>query len=115
MLHQLNPFQWIVVPILTLLFLHSLALMARGVRWGRDGIRALLWLAAAVAVLRPDVTIIMARAVGIGRGTDLVLYLFILGFLGTSFYFYGRVVKLETAITTLVRQAALQDKAQSKF
>jgi hypothetical protein len=61
------------------------------------------------------VTIIIARAVGIGRGTDLVLYLFILGFLGTSFYFYGRVVKLETAITTLVRQAALQDKAQSKF
>jgi small membrane protein len=113
MLHQLNPFQWIVVPFLSLLFLHSLALVARGSHWRREGMRAILWFAAAVAVLRPEMTITIAKAVGIGRGTDLILYLFILGFLGASFYFYGRVVKLEMAITSLVRQAALQDKAKS--
>jgi small membrane protein len=113
MLHQLNLFQLIFVPILSLLFFHSLVLMTRGVGWRTSGIRALLWFAAAMAVLRPQMTITIAQSVGIGRGTDLILYLFILGSLGAAFYFYGRVVKLENAITTLVRQAALRDRAKS--
>lgn len=114
MVHQLNLFQWIVAPFLSLLFLHSLLLMARGTHRRNAGIRAVLWFAAATAVLRPELTITIAKALGIGRGADLVLYLFIIGCMGTALYFYGRIVKLESAITALVRQAALQDKAQTK-
>ena len=115
MMLKLNLFQWIVVPLLFALFLHSLAVMARGARWRAAGVRAILWLAAGLAVLRPGVTITIARALGIGRGTDLVLYLFIIGSLGAALYFYGRVVKLESAITSLVRHAALQDKANTEL
>jgi hypothetical protein len=114
MLHHLNPFQWIVVPLLSLLFLHSLVLMARGRHRRSAAVRALLWFAAAAAVLRPEMTAQIAKAVGIGRGTDLVLYLFIIACLGAALYFYSRILKLETAITALVRQAALQDKSQTK-
>jgi hypothetical protein len=112
MLRQLNPFQWIVIPILSLFCLHSLSLMARGMNWRRAGVRAILWFAAAAAVLRPNMTFTIAQALGIGRGADLVLYLFIIGSLWTAFYLYGRVVKLEAAITALVRQAALQGSAE---
>jgi small membrane protein len=114
MVHHLNLFQWIVVPFLSLLFLHSLVLMARGTHWRSAGVRALLWFAAAAAVFRPEMTVLIAKALGIGRGADLVLYLFIIGCLGAALYFYGRIVKLEKAITALVRQSALQDKAQTK-
>jgi hypothetical protein len=113
MAHPLNLFQWIVVPLLSLLFVHSLVVMARGRRWRSAGVRALVWLAAAIAVLRPGISSPIAKALGIGRGTDLVLYLFIIAFLGAAFYFYSRVVKLETAITAVVRQVALQNKAQA--
>lgn len=115
MLHQLNLFQWIFVPLLTLLFVHSVVMMGRGARWRSAGVRALLWFAAAAAVLRPGMTITLAKALGIGRGTDLVLYFFIIAFLGAAFYFYSRLVRLETAITILVRQLALQNDAQTKL
>jgi hypothetical protein len=114
MMQHLNLFQWIVVPFLSLLFLHSLILMARGTHWRSAGIRAILWFAAAAAVLRPEMTAQIAKALGIGRGTDLVLYFFIIACMGAALYFYGRIMKLETAITALVRQLALQDKAQTK-
>lgn len=115
MMQHLNLFQWIVVPLLLLLFVHSLVLMARGTHRRAAAVRAFVWLAAAATVLRPDMTILIARALGIGRGTDLVLYLFIISFLAVALYFYGRIVKLETAITSLVRQSALQEKPQTKL
>lgn len=111
---RLNLFQWIVVPILSTLCIHSLILAARGMRWRSAAFRAILWFSAAMAVWRPEMTITIARTLGIGRGTDLVLYLFIIGTLGAALYFYGRVVKLESAITSLVRHAALQDQVNRK-
>ena len=108
MMPQLNLFQWITAPILSVLGLQSLFVMARGTRWRGAGIRSALWFTAAVAVVRPEITIIIARTLGIGRGADLVLYLFIIGSIGTALYFYGRLVGLETAITALVRQSALR-------
>jgi len=114
MMLQLNLFQWIVVPVLLLFFLHSLVLMTRGTNWRNAGVRAILWLVAAATVFQPKITISFARVLGIGRGTDLVLYLFIIASLCTAFYFYGRVVKLESAITVLVRESVLQDAANTK-
>lgn len=114
MMHGLNPFQLIVVPILSVLGLYSLIEMMRGTRWRMAGLRAILWFAAAAAVFRPQITIAIARALGIGRGTDLVMYLFIIGSLGAALYFYAQIVRLESAITTLVRHAALHDKPEAK-
>ena len=39
----------------------------------------LFWSAAAIAIARPDLTSLVANAVGINRGADLVFYLAILG------------------------------------
>lgn len=114
MFHSLNLFQWIVVPIAAVLFLQAVASMARGGNWRSAGIRALFCFAAGTAVLWPGMTMTLAKLLGIGRGTDLVLYIFIFGFLVAAFYFYSRVVKLESAITTLVRQSALKNPTQTK-
>ena len=69
--------------------------------------RPLLWLAAAVAVWRPDSTTRVAQLLGIGRGADLVLYALALAFLAAVFYFYRKSRQLEGDITRLVRHLAL--------
>ena len=71
-------------------------------------LRAVIWLAAATAIGFPNITQHIANAAGIDRGADLVFYAFVLAFLGTTFYFYGRHVKAERQLTELVRQLALE-------
>jgi hypothetical protein len=51
----------------------------------------------------------LATAIGIGRGADVVLYLFVLAFLATAFYFYSRTVQLQRQVTQLVRHIAIQE------
>jgi hypothetical protein len=69
----------------------------------------LLWIGAAVAVARPSITITVAHALGIGRGTDLVLYCAIIGMLVAFFLVYIRFKRLERDITTVVREIAIRD------
>jgi hypothetical protein len=72
-----------------------------GVAW------VLLWVSAATAIARPDLTVRAARLLGISRGADLVLYLSILGMIAGFFFVYLRMKRLETAITELVRRIAI--------
>lgn len=72
-------------------------------------LRLLVWSAAALAIANPDAVQQLAGFLGIGRGADVVLYLFVLGFLGTSFFLYARCRRLEQRITLLVRHIALQE------
>ena len=60
-----------------------------------------------VAVAMPDLTQRAADLVGVGRGTDLTLYVFIL--LGTfvGLMLYSKVVRLHRDLTVVVRQLAL--------
>ena len=74
-------------------------------RW----LRAAVWLLAAGAIARPDCIQLLAESVGINRGADLVFYLFVLAFLGASFYFYSRMVRLQRQLTCLVRVQAIQE------
>lgn len=66
-----------------------------------------LFLASSVAVLFPDAVTTVGRWVGVGRGTDLVLYLFVvvsvLVWLGT----YKRMTRLDEQLTQLARAQAL--------
>jgi small membrane protein len=109
MIPHLNIFQLIVVPLAAVLFVRSLILLGRGLHRRASALGALVWLAAGVTILRPNITVTIARAMGIGRGTDLVLYFFLMAFLATAFYFYNRVMQLESAITIIVRHAALRE------
>jgi hypothetical protein len=106
----MTPFQYLSLSCLTALFVLEVAGFrrdpaVRGVRF----LRALVWLTAGVAIAWPHVTGAMASALGIGRGADLVFYLFVLAFLGAAFYFYSRLVRMQRQITQLVRHIAIQE------
>ncbi|HEX7834656.1 MAG TPA: DUF2304 domain-containing protein [Pseudolysinimonas sp.] len=64
-------------------------------------------LGAAVSVFFPQVLTWLANLVGIGRGTDLLLYILVIAFLGFAATTYRRFRHLETDITELSRQIAL--------
>lgn len=68
-----------------------------------------LWIAAAVAILRPSITVAIAHFLGIGRGADLVFYCGILGMFLGFFAIYMRIKRLESEITRLVRAMAIRD------
>lgn len=107
----MNLFQWITLPLLGVLFLWEV----RNVLFRRPSfrldrlIRCVVWAGAFVAIADPNLTVTVANFVGINRGTDLVLYAFVLAFLGVSFYFYSRSLRLERQVTDLVRHLAIAE------
>lgn len=69
----------------------------------------LLWVSAGVAIARPELTVSVARALGIARGADLVFYLAILAMFVGFFAVYAKFRRLERDVTALVRQLALRE------
>jgi hypothetical protein len=64
---------------------------------------------AVVSILFPDVWSSIARVVGVGRGTDLVLYALVVAFLSFTVTTYLRFRDLETRYTKLARRIALEE------
>ncbi len=62
-----------------------------------------------VAIAFPDTTVWAAHLVGVKRGTDLLLYLFVMTFLFTTVACYQRIHQLDRRITDLTREIALRD------
>jgi hypothetical protein len=60
-----------------------------------------------IAVLWPDLTVYVANAVGVGRGTDLVLYVFVMVFLYSTAATAQRIHRLEHQVTLLTRELAI--------
>jgi hypothetical protein len=90
----MTPFQWITLPVLAVLFLTDVRLLlTRPTRRGFRLARALTWLAAGIAIFDPNLTTQAAHVIGIQRGADLVLYLFVLGTLAAAFSLYARSVR----------------------
>lgn len=73
-----------------------------GVAW------SLLWIAAIIAIARPQLTVTLANAIGIARGADLVFYLAILGMLVGFFALFVRMRRFESEMTRIVRELALR-------
>lgn len=69
----------------------------------------LIWLAAAIIVAWPDVTVLIANSVGVGRGSDLVIYLSVIFLFYSIFRLLLRIEKLEKDLTKVVRQEAIKD------
>lgn len=105
-----NLFQWLTLPVVAgLLIWELLDRRRRAVSPGFWLLRCLVWFAAGVTIAYPKLVQRAATAIGIGRGTDAVLYLFVLLFVATSFYFYWQKVLLQREITVLVRHLAIRD------
>jgi small membrane protein len=66
-----------------------------------------LWSTAGAAIAKPELTVIAARAMGIRRGADLVIYVSILAMLVGFFAVYVKLRKLESTITEIVRRIAI--------
>jgi hypothetical protein len=68
---------------------------------------------AGLAVLFPDLVTWLAQLVGVGRGTDLVLYLFVIASAVVWLGVYRRFAEMDTRITQLVRSLALAEAART--
>lgn len=69
----------------------------------------LLFGLAIVAVMFPEVTNAAANAVGVGRGTDLLLYGLVIVFVGNAISTSVRFRHQERELTQIARAAALRD------
>jgi hypothetical protein len=75
---------------------------------------ALFVVAAILSVLFPQWLSWLANLVGVGRGTDLVLYGLVLVFLVFVFTQYRRNVALQRQLTLLARRIALLDAREQE-
>ena len=108
----MNLFQILAVAVVTGLFCLSLAAMLRGWATRREGLAwAVVWLATGLAILLPDLTIVVAKGVGIGRGADLVLYCTVIVMLVGFFMVYARLRRLRRDVTLLTRHLAIREAA----
>ena len=64
-----------------------------------------------IAVLWPDLTTRAANAVGVGRGTDLVLYLLVTVFAYSALTTTQKIHRLQHDVTALTRELALLQPA----
>lgn len=67
-----------------------------------------------VLVIAPDFSTRIANLLGIGRGADLLVYLFIIAGLFYAVSLRARIKRHEQMLTDLVRQMALQKPEQGK-
>jgi hypothetical protein len=72
----------------------------------------LLGLLAVTSVLVPRAVTWVAEKVGVGRGTDLVLYGLVVAFLGFIASSYRRTRALESKLAELTRRLALDEEAR---
>jgi small membrane protein len=70
-----------------------------------------IWGLGSVAIIWPHSTALLARALGIGRGADLLLYSSVLVMIVAFFYVYTRFKRVERQLTLLVRRLAIQNAA----
>ena len=66
-------------------------------------------LANVYAVMRPDDLTAVARALGVGRGTDLVLYALVVAFMAGMFSMYQRFRVVDRRYTELARTVAIRE------
>jgi hypothetical protein len=95
-----------------LLVMVPAAITRRWVSFGAGLLWAAVCLLAGVAVAIPESTKIAARALGVQRGADLVIYcsivVMMIGFLMT----YTRLRALRREVTLLTRELAIRDAAR---
>ena len=70
---------------------------------------SVVWVVAAFAVLRPEITTRIANIFGVGRGVDFVLYASVAILFLLIFRLFLQQEKLDRTISTLTREIALKD------
>ena len=108
-------------PLIKLLLLAGIALVGYyAVRGSRRAIHRVVWRgfvvlglgAAVVSVLFPDILTWIAAKVGVGRGTDLLLYLTVIAFMLVSVVLFRRLADLERKYVALAREVAVREATE---
>ena len=99
----------LIQPILVTGFIVALFLYLRFLRSSlRDRVVVLsMFVAMCAAVIDPDLTNRAAHLVGVGRGTDLTFYLFLVAFVFFAVLAYSRLSHLSRDLTEVVRRLAI--------
>jgi len=99
----------LIQPILLAGFLVPLLLYLRFLRSSlRDRLLVVaMFLLVCLAVLDPELTQQVANVVGVGRGTDLTLYLFLVGFVFFGVLTWSRLNHANRMVTEVVRRVAI--------
>jgi hypothetical protein len=103
----MNGFQILALTLLVLLVLVTIEAAARGgIRKRIATLWLVVWTIAGVAIAWPRSTGLIASALGIGRGADLILYSTVVVTMVGFFYVYTRFRRLDRQLTLLVRRLA---------
>ena len=73
-----------------------------------------IWVAAIVIAIYPDVTFYFANMLGINRGIDLIVYVSIIAMFYLIFRLYVKIDTLEKDLTKIVRSTAIANAKQKK-
>jgi hypothetical protein len=99
----------LVLAVLAILFVFVRASNAVYVQASKRVALVLFALVNIYAVMRPDDLSALAKLVGVGRGTDLVLYALVVAFMAGMFSFYQRFRVVDRRYTELARTVALRE------
>jgi hypothetical protein len=109
---------WIQLLLVAAILVLGVFVMRRTGSDSHLAIRRLLFglfvLAAILSVLFPQWLSWLARLVGVGRGTDLLLYALVVVFLVFVFTQYRRNIALQRQLTLLARKVALIEAARGE-
>ena len=61
----------------------------------------------AAAIIFPNITQVVADLVGVGRGTDLVLYMSVVVVMFVLLHYYTKFVELQRQLTEVTRELAI--------
>lgn len=104
----MTAFQLIGMGVAAILLLLTIAAMGRHrITKGSAFAWSLLWVAAGVAIYDPSLTQVVASALGIDRGADLVFYCAILAMFVGFFLVFAKLRRIEENLTTIVREIAV--------
>ncbi|MDD5252165.1 MAG: DUF2304 domain-containing protein [Patescibacteria group bacterium] len=109
----------IIQYLLVLTLVVALGLTWRRVRQGAlsgwaAALWSVLWIAAAVVILRPEMTSAIAGWLGVGRGVDAVIYVAIAGLYYLVFRIFLKLDKFERDLTVIVRRISLDEAKSNK-
>ncbi len=73
------------------------------------------WVCAAIVVLIPNSTLVIAHRLGIGRGSDLIIYASVAIIFFLLFRFHIKMESLHRDMTKIVREIALKAKEKNEI
>lgn len=106
----MSTFQILLIASLIATGVTLVALVLRGVMGRLEAAVSLLAVIAGIVfAIAPNLTTVIARAIGINRGTDLLLYLLVLAVMYGFLAIYLKLRRVRRELTLLVRELAIRE------